>query len=168
MGMLRLYLTSRFRLHIWCPSQATPDVSTYHTHPWDFSSLVVAGLVQNRTFSRVLPDSLGGRLHCCSKIKCGTGGGLCEDESTVQTYLRLDVVKIVKEGQTYSEKAEVIHESVPVEGTVTIVDRSFKEDTEHAYVFWPYGKKWVSAEPREATTEEVEKFCTVALGVWFN
>ena len=90
-----------------------------------------------------------------------------DGEQHILRHLLLAGVQIIKEGNTYSELAEVIHESVPVEGTVTVVDRSFKEDADHAYVFWQEGKSWVSATPRPATGPEIEYFCKTALGNWF-
>jgi hypothetical protein len=56
----------------------------------------------------------------------------------------------------------------PNPGTVTIVERRFKADTEHAFVFYPRNEKWVSAEPRPATPEEVITITQIALRRWFN
>lgn len=70
-------------------------------------------------------------------------------------------------GNSYSQKHDEIHESQPEDGTVTIVVRSFKQDTEHARVYWPKGNEWVSAEPRPATEKEVIDITRASLARWF-
>lgn len=163
LGMLRLYLSKRYRMHIWAPSRAVPYVSTLHTHPWDFTSHVVAGVLTNYIY-----EYHGeGDTYCEGRIKCGAGGGLVnEPPKTVR--LKLAHVQTVRDGNSYGEKAEQIHVSFPSEGTVTIVDRTFKSDADHALVFWRYGTKWVSAEPRPATEEEVVDICRMSWLNWFK
>jgi hypothetical protein len=70
------------------------------------------------------------------------------------------------EGETYDEKAEEVHMSSPEDGTVTIVTRHFKEDRDHAWVYWQT-EEWNSAEPRPATDVEVADICSTSLQRWF-
>lgn len=96
---------------------------------------------------------------------CGPGGGLKGKPETV--FLERRPSELYYGGQTYTERAEEIHESKPKDGTVTLVTREFKEDEDHAKVFWPAGTEWGSAVPRQATAEEVSMICGFALKRWF-
>lgn len=153
MGMLRHYLSREVRLHIWDSRFRVPNVSTIHDHPWDFESEIVCGSLVNRFYYEI-----GGEpTHTRSKIRCGVGGGLvhaehCGEERPVRLHSR-DVRYAV--GERYHEVAEALHETLPEDGTVTLVTRKFRPDTEHALVCYPIGTSWVSAEPRKATHNEV-------------
>ncbi len=57
----------------------------------------------------------------------------------------------------------MIHDTGYGDGTVSLVTRTFLEDTEHAQVYIPAGQSWVSAEPRNATDDEVERITALAL-----
>ncbi len=162
-GMLRLYLDDdkRFRLHVWDGRYAVPGVSVMHDHPWSFLSLVIAGEVKNCRFS-LHPHGVG---YMRQVIKCGAGGGPVGEPEVVK--MRGDQPEIYGVGDCYSQLANEVHVSVPMDGTVTLIERIFNDDTEHAHVFWPEGTEWVSAEPRLATEEEVRKICLGALEKWF-
>src|SRR5579859_3298084 len=54
-------------------------------------------------------------------------------------------------GQTYHQEKDEIHESLPFDGTVTLVTRTFTADRDHARVFWRGTGDFVTAEPRAAT-----------------
>lgn len=166
-GMLRLYLSDEVRLHVWDSRYAVDDVSTVHTHPWDFRSLVVAGEIINRRFDEYeTPGSEFRSLDGFRRqtIKCGEGGGLVGTPEDV--WLRGGTPEVYLEGESYVQAAHEIHASLPRDGTVTIVTREFKEDTEHAYVY--FEGEWVSAEPRRATLGEVITICRRSLERWFK
>lgn len=163
LGMLRLYLSDSVRLHVWNKTFAFKGASPIHTHPWDFKSTVVAGSLQNVIY---LPAN-GGALYNRARLKCGPGGHL-EETAADKIILRAMPPWIYTEGEFYLEEAEVIHESIPEDGTVTIVERSFKEDKDHAFVYWPQGTEWGTAEPREATMHEVLRITRHALETWFK
>lgn len=160
LGMLRTYLSDEWRMHVWDERLKFKDVSEIHTHPWNFRSYVVAGVVRN---FKLEYHHLGADYYR-QTIKCGVGGGLVDRPETVR--LMMLHPDEYKEGDSYQEEAEEIHFSVPSDGTVTIVKREFLEDVDHAYVFWRTGE-WGSAEPREATREEVTMTCSYALNTWF-
>ena len=159
-GMLRTYLDKggEFRLHIWHNSFKVPGVSTIHDHPWDFESKVVAGRVTNVRYTEV---DLPGARYSCQKIKCGAGGGL--EGEPFSTLLVKMHEEVYLPGNVYNQLAKEIHESIPEDGTVTIIKRQFGPDTEHARVFWSPSDVWVSAEPRLAASWEVEEFVQEAL-----
>lgn len=172
LGMLRTYLDDdhAIRLHVWTTDHAAEvGASELHTHPWDFRSEVVAGVVVNKRFGICAPDIAPLISNVAQwqqqKIKCGEGGCLVGDPEIV--WLTNDTPERYTDGQEYEQTAEEIHCSSPIDGTVTIIHRNFGTDTEHAYVYFPVGEQWVSAEPRPATRQEVAKITQNALDRWF-
>lgn len=169
LGMLRLYLTKSIRLHVWDNHYEVPNVSNMHDHPWDFVSHVIAGrVIQQRC--RVLETpldqhNLPHETFMCQKLLCGPGGGLKDEPFEVELWRAGE--EQYGPGQQYRQAHAEIHVSQPIRGTVTIVNRRVVTDGEHARVFWPKGEQWVSAEPRPATTEEVDDICEHALQAWF-
>lgn len=162
LGMLRLYLSPTTRLHVWSMAHRNPMASTLHTHPWDFSSYVVVGSIENTTYEQAYRS---GVKYNRQLLRCGEGGGL---EGTPDQIRLESSGWQVNEGELYEQAAEVIHETDFWDGTVTLVQRTMRADTEHAYVFWRDGQTWGSAEPREATPEEVEAITGTALRRYFS
>jgi len=162
-GMLRCYLEPELRLHVWDSRFRFADVSDLHTHPWDFHSVVIAGVVCNQRFREVTQWEAGHPSYRRQTIRCGEGGGLCGAPEDVR--LEASRCEVLEEGAIYTQAAREIHRSVPEDGTVTIIEREFKEDAEHAYVY--FHGEWVTAEPRAATQEEIEAILTHSLDTWF-
>jgi hypothetical protein len=163
-GMLRLYLTPETRLHVWHSAFSVPNYSPIHDHPWDFTSLILAGEIRQHRYLKLaqkMPSHCEEYLY--TKIRCGAGGGPVEDRAD-PIYLRRLPLETYKSGELYDQKANELHESMPIDGTVTIINRQFKSDPEHAIVAWKSGP-WVSAEPRLATPYEVRKITETALGL---
>lgn len=160
LGMLRLYIDSERRLHVWDDRYAVENVSQMHTHPWNFRSIVVAGCVRNLKFV----ESEAGEIYNRQKIFCGVGGGLVGEADTVRLFMVEPEIRT--ERQSYVEDAHEIHVSSPLRGTVTIIRREYLDDADHAYVYWKEGN-WVSAEPRPATKEEIEDITQTSLMTWF-
>lgn len=160
-GMLRLNLTKDIRLHVWSQEHQVKDVSLVHDHPWDFNSAILHGEMENRLYNQFAGPASGAPFQYAT-ILCGPGGGKRSEnqECFLEEYHRITF----KRGQTYYQESDIIHASFPKTGTVTLVERYFKPDTEHARVFWPKGEQWVSAEPRPATAAEILDICqSVAL-----
>ncbi len=160
LGMFRLYLSKAYRLHVWMPSMAVPNVSTIHSHPWHFDSCVISGKITDVLYEESGKGVIIGPQQK-QKIVCGPGG--CAVEAPRHAHLHKLQEVTIEEGDSYSLSADAIHESKPEEGAITLIHRTFREDTEHAYVFYPTGEKWVSAEPRPATDAEVTKMALIAL-----
>lgn len=163
LGMLRTYLTPELRLHIWSEVAEMDGASKMHTHPWDFTSLVVAGRVCDFKCREITSAEAGGRTMKKQTIRCGEGGGLVGEPIEV----RIDTwpPKAYVEGESYSHVASNIHYSVPEEGSVTIIKRTFGQDTEHAYVY--FDGEWGTAEPRPASRGEIIAITQSALERWF-
>jgi hypothetical protein len=164
LGMLRLYLSENQRLHVWSRAHAAPGVSELHDHPWHFRSRIVAGRLMNQRYTAT-PSAGGG--HWCQTLKCGAGGCLAS-APPVRVELEGDPLEDYGEGEEYHQGHNEIHQSMPEDGTVTIIARHFRTDRDHARVFWPVGSEWGSAEPRDATPEEVRSITTNALRRWFE
>lgn len=163
-GMLRLYLSDDVRLHVWNSIFAVPGVSRVHDHPWHFESLIVAGRLVNGIY--VLDDEMGDD-YLCQTLRCGPGGGPTNVVPPEPVKLRLQSIKAYEQGEIYAQRADEIHVSAPEDGTVTIIERDFLADPDHARVFWPADGQWVSAEPRPATHGEVKQIVEHSLAAWF-
>lgn len=163
LGMMRLYLSPELRLHIWDSALRVPNVSAIHTHPWDFTSYVIAGRLVNQLYG----VACGVFTHTAMELKCEAGGCLIGEPWDV--LLEPWVRTALAEGQRYYEVADLIHESIPEDGTVTLVYRLFdpRRNPDTARVYWPIGTEWVSAEPRPATQTEVGQVITRSLARWF-
>ena len=157
-GMFRLYLSKNVRLHVWDERFATAGVSTLHTHPWDFTSYVLAGRITDRVFFQ---HKEGPATHSKQSILCGPGGGLVGEPTPVALEEASNIN--LEAGHVYSHGWNDIHETSALVGTVTLVERKFRADTEYAHVFWPNATRWVSAEPRPATSDEVRVMAEAAL-----
>jgi hypothetical protein len=155
--MLRLYLTKEIRLHIWDSRFRVANVSTIHDHPWDFESFIVYGRLTNYRYKKVEGDG-----YLFSTIQCGENA--CTKTKPVPCGLELVSQEVMNGGVTYTQASSEIHQSMPHDGTVTLVERRFKADTEHATVFWPNGSDWVDAAPRPATEAEIEDITSMSLG----
>jgi hypothetical protein len=102
--------------------------------------------------------------HYEQQIVCGPGGGVSAEKQPV--HLESMQVCVYGPGSSYTREATDVHESIPKSGTVTIIERQFLPDTEHAYVYFRTDREWVSAEPREAKKEEVDAMARMALDRW--
>lgn len=163
LGMLRTYLTDdrSARLHVWDDRLQVEDASQTHTHPWDMVSTVVGGLIRNTR----LDIADGAPNFNQQLLLCGVGGGLEGAPQPVR--LVAQPTEYISAVSSYTQRADEIHVSDSFRGTVTIVEREFGSDVDHAFVFWPIGAEWGSAEPRPASVMEIHETCSYALERWF-
>lgn len=170
LGMLRTYLSDEVRLHVWDSAVRIPNVSPMHDHPWHLDSYIVAGEVRQFRYTIENPPT-DERFHRglirfnYATIKCGENA--CTVTEPQPVYLRQGLLEQYKEGQNYRQDKYEIHESLPLDGTVTLVKRTFTPDRDHARVFWEGDGGFVSAEPRAATHEEIELITMRSLEKWF-
>ena len=166
LGKLRLYLDEKreWRLHVWDRRLRGENVSTIHDHPWDFVSDIIVGELVNQRYYLANPGR--GISYNFQRIRCGVGGGPVGDSMLT----RLEGAKLerYREGNAYLQDAEEVHETAALDGTVTLVRRKFREDVDHANVYWPINCDWVDAEPRAATPEEVAAITSRSLHLWFG
>jgi hypothetical protein len=161
LGMLRLYLSDEVRLHVWNEDFKFKDASTMHTHPWNFHSFIVAGGITNTVYAPYQKGNAYNRI----KIKCGEG---CEILSDPEKVHLAPIPTSYGAGEMYTQQALEIHDSSPLKGTVTIVTRTFLEDRDHAFVFYPINGQWNTAEPRPATEDEIIAITSQSLERWFE
>jgi len=166
-GFLRTYFGTknnpkRYRLNLWDNRFTIPNVSTIHDHPWDFKSVIIAGEFLNQRYE--LENDESNPTHNYTILKTGEGGGLTKTDPKACKLIPYNE-EFYLPGNIYSQKANEIHETKFVNGSVTLNERV--GDTEHARVFWPYGKNWVDARPRVATKDEVKKAVETSLNKWF-
>ena len=167
-GFLRTYfgppeIPKKYRLNLWDHQFTVPNVSTIHDHPWDFKSLIVAGEFTNQRYNMEINDTLP--THDYATLKTGEGGELIRS-TTKSCILYAKYIESYEPGDTYSQKADEIHETLFLDGSVTLNERI--GDTEHARVFWRHGAEWVDAIPRKATRAEVSMAIENSLGTWFK
>lgn len=165
LGMLRLYLSNEVRLHVWDDRYKIDHVSPLHTHPWNFDSEIVAGVVRQIRYE--VYDAACDHLPVYNRVLIKCGANACTMSDAEQVRLFGSTLERYEEGKSYNQVADEIHESFPENGTVTAITRTFKADTEHAYVLWQGNGGFVSAEPRPATPEEVQAITKNALDRWF-
>lgn len=179
-GMLRCHLPGHnfgggllpgvdFRLNIWDRRYRVPGVSLMHTHPWNFDSMILSGRLVNvryvhasRTYDHRAVKNYNRRL-----LKPGPGGGLLETPTELVMLRQEPAEEFTAHSgfSSYRQRSHEIHVSEPSDGCVTLNQRERVGD-DVAYVFWPEGEQWVSAEPRKATDMEVKDIVTMALEKW--
>ncbi len=168
-GFLRTYFgpvanPKRFRLNLWDNRFTTPNVSTIHDHPWDFTSVIVAGEFINQRYHMAVRSAGVECTHAYTTLKTGIGGGLVKSDFNACILVPLHE-EHYRPGNVYAQVAEEIHETKFKDGSVTLNERI--GDTEQARVFWPWGTHWVDAMPRPATKEEVADAVQNSLRRWF-
>lgn len=165
LGMLRVYLRPDVRLHVWDRSLLVPGASPLHSHPWNFTSTIIAGRLINRRYKSFQSASETFQEFNCVRIQCGENAHVEGEPTAVKLVQQADEHWV--QGSTYRQTAEEIHWSLPEDGTVTICEREFKQDRDHALVFWRGKGGWVDAKPRRAEILEVLNVCNRSLETWF-
>jgi hypothetical protein len=158
-GMLRAYLDPDhvWRLHLWDLDSAFPDVSRIHDHPWDFTSRIVVGRMDNQRYEVDGPE---GEPYQSARILCGESAHLLEEPVTALVAPK--ATEHYGPEDFYAQEAPEFHESFPTAGAVTLVKRNFKQNRDVARVLWREGV-WGDAAPRPATQQEIEHFVSLAM-----
>jgi hypothetical protein len=122
-GFIQLDLPDRHRLHVWPkqPIRAQKTRHTIHDHAFDMTSRVLRGSLVNLVYREMLGDSF-------TVYKASHGMG---EETTLVTSGRKcglwpEMSKSVAVGtsEEYSMEREVLHDSLPVGLTVTIMKKT--------------------------------------------
>lgn len=161
LGMLRLNLGDETRLHIWDLRHMFAGASPVHDHlQWALHSTVLSGHMGN---VRYIPDD-NGIEYMYHTIRAGYGCEKLHEPRAIR--LLAHKLENFSVGDSYSQRPAEIHESMPVNGTVTIMRKAPTPDGETARVFWLKGTEWGTAEPRKATVGEVAEITHYALAQW--
>jgi hypothetical protein len=162
LGMLRTYLANNVRLHIWNDWLRIKNVTPIHNHAWDLESTIVAGSIVNIIYF-IMP-SPGAVIYKRRTIDTNKGIVLAEDTCGLREVSR----EYYTEGQQYNQQWYEIHQSIPSDGTVTIIERKNPRNQKTADVFGPAHLPFVSAAPREAHSAEITVVTQHALTRWFQ
>jgi hypothetical protein len=155
LGMLRLELDEKDRLHIWDPRAALNEVSSVHDHLWDFTSFNYFGGMGNQ---RYVLDAADGVAMQMSRVQCGVGSHLLGEPRHVMV-AEEGPQEEYGPGEQYSMKAEEFHESFPLSGTVTVIRRQLRRNRDIATVCWAGGGEWKQEGfTRHATRDEILRF----------
>lgn len=166
-GMVRTKIANVGRIHVWDSSLRSPRVSDIHAHPWDLCSRIISGELINQRF-RIIRDKSGQLCmpYTHSRIKTGEGGGLTGD--VTELWLDGSPPEFYTAGDLYHQAAAEVHRTIPIDGTVTLLERAMGEPLQETDVYWPRGTAWVSAEPREAQAYETQQSIEYALSRWHS
>ena len=154
-GFIRCYPFNdgdRTRLNVWDSALTYPDVTLIHDHPWDFTSEILYGRIMNRRYD--MTDSEPA-THEWQYIITGIEASVATTKRQ-QTRLIPWELETYGPGDKYSQRKREIHKSTFDDGTVTVNDRTNRDEPSMARVFWPWGQEWGNAKPRAATMAEVE------------
>jgi hypothetical protein len=162
--MLRLYLGRYGRIHIWDSRYKFHNASEIHDHFWPLKSRIISGALVNRRYSIV--ESSPTPTHMCHHIVTGEGGYPATEP--IQVELIEESAHLYEAGEFYEQSPTDVHKSDPEDGTVTLMARpqGLPGVAERARVFWPIGSTWGTAEPRQATDDEVRDITQNALRRW--
>lgn len=166
-GVLRLFIKDVGRLHIWDRALRYPGVSLIHNHSWNLESTIVAGELCNTRYVESRPATgLALTLdmpatHWKRRLLTGYQSKMTEAPAEMVN-LRRRHSEFYRPGDVYSQRADEIHQTDALDGTITIMRRD--EDVNgHADVYWPLGTEWGTAIPRRATPAEVAQTTQRAL-----
>jgi hypothetical protein len=152
-GLLGLRLDDRreHRLHVWGPTYAVGEPPV-HDHPYDFASTVVVGELTN---TRYVEDPAGVEYQ---RVRYSPTD---EDARTTDTVKLSSTATVLRAGDEYTQRAQDLHDSRQVPGTVTLLRMSFVDVA--ALTVCTRDARWVSAQARPATPAEVEAITGAAL-----
>jgi hypothetical protein len=165
-GFARTKLANVGRIHVWDSRLRVPLVSDVHAHPWPLRSTIISGELINQRF-KVNPAERWGMPYMQSAIATGEGGGLIGEPQLVKLYGERP--EFYRAGDTYEQAPEEVHRSIPMDGTVTLIERPMGPPLQETLVYWPEGTQWVSAEPRAPNDRyghELEPIISHALARW--
>lgn len=148
-GILRLYVRSIGRLHIWDSTLRYPGVSLVHNHSWDLRSTIVSGHLMNRRWSE---QPFGERFW---RQRMLTGFN-CEftQPSPEKCFLIEEPRETYVAGDVYAQRTKQIHLTDAADGTITLMERRDNENGQ-ADLYWREWETWGTARPRPATPEDI-------------
>jgi hypothetical protein len=149
---LRLDNCREYRLHVWGPTYSVGEPPV-HDHPYDFTSVVVAGEMTN---TRYVEDPAGTEYQ---RVRYPPAD---EDARTTDTVRLSATPTSFTTGDEYSQRADELHDSRQLPGTVTIIRMSFR-DVPVLTVCTPGDAPWASGRSRPPTPDELETITSAAL-----
>jgi hypothetical protein len=153
-GLMALRLDDRreFRLHVWAPEDDAEEPAI-HDHPYDFTSVVVAGELTNTTYE----EDLAGEEFVRFRYRPPA-----EDQRRSDGIRLSATTTTLRAGKEYRQLAHQLHASRQEPGTVTVIRCTWVADPELT-VCLRKGNSWRSGYGRDATTQEVKVITARAL-----
>jgi hypothetical protein len=149
---LRLDTHREYRLHVWDSSSYVGEPPV-HDHPFDFTSMVIAGEMTNTRYEE---DASGDEYHRWRYTPS-------QENARVADTVRLTgVATTVTAGDEYSQRAHELHDSRQSPGTVTIIRMTFRAISSLT-VCNRRQESWVSERSRPATLDEVKRITATGL-----
>lgn len=162
LGMLRLDMGTQ-RLHIWDPDTALNQVVSAHDHPWDMDSRIYFGKQGNQRFTLREAEEVGGLVVQVSKVVCGVGSHL-EGAPGAGRLVEAGAYESYGPGERYAMRAEELHDSFPEPGTVTVIDRGYRDDRSLATICWAGSSGWQQEGfTHVASREEIQHYVGLAI-----
>lgn len=168
-GLLRLYIRRVGRLHIWDSALRYPNVSMIHNHSWDLHSTIIAGSLRNTRFYERQHPKPNWQPYMKQRLVTGYNSKMVTDPTLV--YLLPEETEVYSANQApsiparvYSQKASEIHLTDADDGAITLMHREEDNDGQ-ADVYWSQGCSWGTAQPRQATQQEIRMTVAKALTV---
>ena len=171
-GMMRTYIAENTRLQIWNSNLVIKDVTDVHTHPWDFSSVILQGKIINIIYKEVSETYYKAKKYNRCLIETGEDAYIKE---ATEVYLRKAGRYTYEHNRkncknytnVYTHKKHIPHKIKFVDGTITVLTKlNISNDINNrklAYSYVKDGMEWISAAPRPATKEEIVDTITKAL-----
>ncbi len=155
LGMARIHITPKIRIHLWHPEFQEPGVTELHTHPWDLRSTIIAGsfteeVWQQATYGYPFQEYIVG---------CGVGGGGVR-KGCVSLLQRTEVT-YRGAGDRYHREASTIHRVLLSKtGAITLMYKGEK-DTGVASVFSKCETPFGDARQRPAEVKDARTLIKV-------
>ena len=186
-GMLRTYLPGEAepRLQVWDQRLATWGNNAIHDHPWKFRSTIIAGRIYNQRYKidALCPDcgERGGeaKFGCphgsflpnghVTEIKPGTRGGLLSSRPVHPCRITPEPLEVYAMGDSYEQTHREMHLTRYAQGTVTLIERFGREESDIARVAW-YGEPDAQppfVNPYAPNSDEIKRTIHSALDSWF-
>lgn len=172
-GMVRTYLEgpNEPRLQVWDQRVAAWDNNAMHDHPWKFTSTIFAGMLFNQRFVEMHEDEFpvpGADKYHTTLITPGERGGQLTEAPIKDVFLYKPPVEVYGMGDTYSQEHRELHVTRYLQGTVTLIERTDREDADKAVVAWPHGTSQPPfVNPRPASDHEVAMVIGDCLKAWW-
>ena len=169
-----------------------PGTTAIHSHTVDFRSDIVGGVMRQYRYLRVTDAGEFGSAplkntdagHGSAPPKNGSAprryweqeltlDGKLSRGGPMDCYLEETEIETYAAGEFYEITADEIHQSVPEDGTVTLITRQHKTEPSSVSTFWPWAPLAAGARPsdkiipKEAEDEVVRDVMSVALKRWF-
>ena len=162
LGLLNADIDDRgkIRVHIWDSSLKVPNVSTAHTHPWNFTSYIVDGTLTNYLYA----ESLSGNNRQRRREQVFTRNGI-RTISEELVYLEPYGFTSYPAGSCYSQNHADIHSTGYTDGTVTIVEMG-ERIQDWAYEYFAAEGELKQGTLHRATPEEIRSVLGKILKRW--